>query len=192
MFMFAMLCFIVFMFCHVCVLMCLCIVILMFCYVNVLLCLEWIYNRLYANMPGYVMFCYIMFWLLCFSDTFVFMYCFCYAYVLFVSFLRDGKMWFLDYQTVTDKWIKNMLSANILENCFVIYYVYVLVCLCFVMFMFCYVYVLLCLCFVMFMFSWLCFVMFMFCHIHAFVMFLAVMLMFNYASMILKRWQGKE
>jgi len=69
-----------FMFCYVYVLLryvlaCLCFDVFMHCYiyvchVNALLCLEGNYNRLYANMPGYVMFCYIVFCLLCFSVIF--------------------------------------------------------------------------------------------------------------------------
>ena len=64
--------------------------------------------------------------------------------------------------------IKNKLFANILE----ISYVYVLLCICFVMFMLWCVYVLLSLCFAMYMFDMfmfllcICFVMFMFCCIY--------------------------
>ena len=61
-------------------------------YVAVLLCLEGIDNMLYANMPGYVMFCYIVFACFACLSSFVFMYCICYAYVSFVSFLRDAEL----------------------------------------------------------------------------------------------------
>jgi len=61
-------------------------------YVAVLLYLEGIDNMLYANMPGYVMFCYIVFACFAFLLSFVFMYCFCYAYVLFIQSLRDAKL----------------------------------------------------------------------------------------------------
>ena len=91
----------------------LCSVMFMFWYVYVLLCL-----------------CFVMFVLCC---VYVLLYLcyvmciFCYAYVLFVhSFLRDGKLWLLDSQSVAGKGIKNSytptfsiknrLHANILDT----------------------------------------------------------------------------
>ena len=60
-------------------------------YVDVLLCLEGIDNMLCANMPGYVIFCYTVFACFAFLLSFVFMDCFCYAYVLFVSFVKGWQ-----------------------------------------------------------------------------------------------------
>jgi len=98
---------------------------------------------------------------------FMFVMCiFCYAYVLFVhSFLRDGKLWFLDSRTAMGKGIKNRLYANILDKkeiknllyanilekitCYRYYSGMLL--FCYVYVQLCYVYVLLCLCFFMFM-----------------------------------------
>ena len=45
-------------------------------------------------------------------------YMFLYVSVMFVSFQRNGKLWFLGWQRLPEKWIKNKLFANILEDSF--------------------------------------------------------------------------
>jgi len=115
------------MFSYVSVLVCLCFIVLMFCHVCALLCL-----------------CIVIFML-------------CYVYFLLCLFFVCSFV-FKGLQIVISRFsehggegIKDMLYANILENymygllslCF---HVYVLICLCSVMFMFYYVHVLLCLC----------------------------------------------
>ena len=140
------------MFSYVSVLVCLCFIVLMFCHVCALLCL-----------------CIVIFML-------------CYVYFLLCLFFVCSFV-FKGLQIVISRFsehggegIKDMLYANILENymygllslCF---HVYVLICLCSVMFIFSYAYVLLCLCFIVFMFCHvctllcLCIVVFMFCYV---------------------------
>ena len=123
---------------------------------------------------------------------------------LFVSFLRDGKLWFLGWHNAMGEGIKGRLYANILENislclCFVLflvcYFTFVMfmfrdayVCYIYVRYvMFCYVYdllcyVLWCLCFVMFM---LCYVMFCSAHSLCFAMCMFDVFMFCYVYVLL-------
>jgi len=127
---------IVLMFCHVYALMDLCDIIFTLCYVYDLLC----------ECFDMFMFCYV-YVLLC---SCLLMLMLCYVYVCCVYVL----LW---YFLATGKGIKNKLYANILENCLGLLFGMIMsasICLGFVMLRFRYVYVSLCSCYVMFMFCY--------------------------------------
>ena len=110
---------------------------------------------------------------------------------MFCLFSRGGKLWFLDSQTLAGKGMKNSYtptsSYHFLKSfCnFMFCYVYVLLCLCyvllrFVMFLFCYAYV--CYVHVLLCFLSLCLylLMFMFCYVYVYVSLCLCFVVFIY------------
>ena len=86
------------------VLLCLCSVMFMFCYVYVVL--YYVLSCLCFD----VFMCCHLYVLVCFRV--LFLLCLCFV----VSFLRDGKLWFLDSQTLAQKGIKNSYTPTFSTN----------------------------------------------------------------------------